>query len=229
MTSARCRNSSRPNMPTCCSFPRRFPKHIRTRCPSRSRRARRSSRRRSVRSPSGLRVMRVCDCCRGMRRQHSGTMRCSTPLRSVGRLQLSMRKGRLPRSRATAPQRYATLYAAPLPATKPAATARNRGGGTRFRAISTRRPSPQRHRCRCVSSTLPARCADTPNRATSSAAVSRSPIASMTRSKRCAVTCKGDPRRVAIDLIEAQRDLATLRTSTRRTEAELAAARSAYA
>ena len=180
MTSARCRNSSRPNMPTCCSFPRRFPKHIRTRCPSRSRRARRSSRRRSVRSPSVLRVMRVRDCCHGMRRPHNGTMRCSTAARSAGRLQLSMRKGRLPRSAQTDRNVMRRCTPRRFPPPSPPRLLAIEAVALECRAISTRRPPPQRRRCRCVSSTSPARCADTPNRATSSAAVSSSPIASMT-------------------------------------------------
>jgi len=133
-------------------------------------------------------------------------------------------EGPAPSVGATAPQRYATLYAAPLPATKPAATVAIEAVALlprHFDSPSVDAAAPLSLRQLYIAGALcgHAESRDELGRRVEFADREHDEIETL----RSYV--QGDPRRVAIDLIEAQRDLATLRTSTRRTEAELAAAR----
>jgi len=125
---------------------------------------------------------------------------------------------------ATAPQRYEVLYAEPFPAAKPGAapaveqlTLLPR----HFEPVLAVASTPLSLRQLYVAGAL---CGHTESRHELGRRVE---LADREHAEIVTLRshAQGDPRRVAIDLIEAQRDLAALRTSARATEAELNAAR----
>ena len=125
---------------------------------------------------------------------------------------------------ATAPQRYEVLYAEPFPAAKPGAAPAVEQLALlprHFEPVLAVASTPLSLRQLYVAGAL---CGHTESRHELGRRVE---LADREHAEIVTLRshAQGDPRRVAIDLIEAQRDLAALRTSARATEAELNAAR----
>ena len=220
-------------MPTCCSFPRRCPRRIRTRCRSRSRRGTPI-----VASALGAFTERLAGRARvrllPWNAPASAMERRAARRRARGASSaLPMREAaRRPRSRA---RWNRDRYARALPRAASRRQAAPRLAAIEELALLPRHFDPpsaaqQRRRCRCASSTSPARCAATPRRATSSAAASSSPIASMRELETLRSYAHGRSAPGCVDLIEAQRDLAALRDEhARHSKRELARGASAHA
>ena len=122
------------------------------------------------------------------------------------------------------PQRYAALYLAPLPDAKPAA-----GGPIAMPALEPRhfQPVAAQHAAPLTLRELyvaGAQCGHAEARAELGRRVERAD-AELAELHALRNQPRGDPRRVAVDLIEAQRDLTALRTNARALEGDLAAAR----